>query len=236
MQTIDPFVRTASEYTRKLLTDYDLSEVLEELAERATELLGLTGGGVSLGREDRLEVITAIPAEVAPLEERQEIDQAGPCVHAFTTNTVVTIPDLDLETRWPAYQRVAAQVGVRSVAAVPLTLSQEAVGSFNLYRDRTGPWSEHDLAAVTVLANMATAFLLNASALAKQTQLAEQLQRALDTRVLVEQAKGILAEANTITVEAAFRLIRRYARDRNLKIHDVAHGIVNMGVRPAWPT
>ncbi|TGO03946.1 GAF and ANTAR domain-containing protein [Serinibacter arcticus] len=232
MQAIDPFVRTTSEFSKKLLTDYDIDEVMEELAERATALLGLMGSGVGLEREGRLEVITAVPPSVGPLEERQEADQDGPCVLALTTNTIVTVPDLATEERWPAYRQVAAQLHVRSVAAVPLTLTEKAIGSFNLYRDHTGPWSQGDLAAVTALANMATAFLVNASALAQQTQLTQQLQQALETRVLLEQAKGILAEANTITVTEAFSLIRRYARNRNIKIHDVANAVVHMGVRP----
>lgn len=224
---------TAAEFSSKLLTDYDVTEVLEELAERAVGLLGLMGGGVSLGRDGRLEAVTAVPVGVAPLEHRQEAHQDGPCVLSFTTATVVAIPDLEDEERWPDYRSVAAEIGIRAVAAVPLILpGRAAVGSFDLYRDEPGPWTEGDLAAVTVLANMATAFLINASSLAKQTHLAEQLQRALEARVLVEQAKGILAEANSVTVDQAFGLIRRYARHRNLKMHDVAHAVVHMGVRP----
>ncbi|PWD51567.1 transcriptional regulator [Serinibacter arcticus] len=232
MQTTDLFVRTVTAFSRRLLTDYDVSEVLEELAERATELLDLAGSGVSLARDGRLEAVTAVPVELVLLEEQQTTDQAGPSIASYATGDVVTIPDLEQEERWPGYRRVAASIGIRSVAAVPLVLTEEAIGSFTLYSKRAGSWSEEDLTAVTVLASMATAFLINASALAKQVQLAEQLQHALDTRVLIEQAKGILAGARSISVDQAYGVIRRYSRDRNLKIRDVAHAIIHMGVRP----
>lgn len=232
MQPIDPFVYTVAEFSKKLLTDYDSHEVLEELAEHLTNLLGLMGSGFSLGQDGKLIAITAVPPHLAPLERRQEIDQRGPCVHAFTTGAIVAVPDLSQETRWPEYSNLAAELGVRAVVGMPMTLEGQTVGSFNLFRATPGPWGENDLAAASVLLQLAAAFLINTSTLSKQTQMAEQLQRALDTRILLEQAKGVLAEAHSINVDQAFIQIRHYARDRNLKIRDVAHGVVHMGVRP----
>ncbi|WP_284248926.1 GAF and ANTAR domain-containing protein [Litorihabitans aurantiacus] len=228
---LEHFVRTTSDFSARLLTDYDVNEVLEELAERQTELLDLLGSGVSLARGDRLEAVTAVPHLIVPLEKQQELDQSGPCLEAFRTGRIESIDDLASEDRWPTYLRIARDQGIRAVAAVPMRLNDQPIGALNLYCGRPRAWSEQDLSAALALANMATAFIINASSLAKQTLLAEQLQQALDTRVLLEQAKGVLAEAHAISVEEAFRSIRRFARARRVSLHEVANAVVHMGVR-----
>ncbi|TGO05745.1 GAF and ANTAR domain-containing protein [Serinibacter arcticus] len=232
MKSYEQFVRTTSDFSARLLTDYDVLEVLEELAERLADLLGLVGSGVSLARGDRLEAITAIPELIQPLEKQQELDQAGPCIEAHRTGRVEAIDDLDREIRWPTYLRIAHAQGIRAVAAIPMRLTDQGIGALNLYCATPREWSEEDLGAAQVLSNMATAFLINASTLAKQTLLSEQLQNALDTRVLLEQAKGIVAESNGTSVDVAFSVIRKFARTRRIPLQEVANAVVHMGVRP----
>jgi GAF domain-containing protein len=229
----EQFVRTTADFSARLLTDYDVLEVLEELAERQADLLGLLGSGVSLARGERLEAVTAVPELIQPLEKQQEIDQAGPCLEAFRTGRVEAIDDLDREDRWPEYLRIAHAQGIRAVAAIPMRLNDQSIGALNLYCGHARAWTEEDLGAAQVLSNMATAFLINASTLAKQTMLSEQLQHALDTRVLLEQAKGIVAEANSTSVDVAFTTIRKFARARRISLQEVASAVVHMGVRPS---
>ena len=227
------FVRTLSEFTAKLLTHYEVDEVLGDLAERLTGLFALAGSGVTVGVEGRLRVAVTVPPHLTPLEKYQEERQDGPCVEAYRTGEVVAVPDLaEVGPRWPGYGAVAAEVGMRSVVGVPMKLGEQSVGALNMYQADPRQWQDDELAAARVLANMATAYLINASSFNKQAQLSEQLQRALDTRVVIEQAKGVLAEANGTDVDAAFERLRRHARNHNVKVHDVAAAVVGLGLRP----
>ena len=229
----DLFVRTISEFTGKLLNHYEVTDVLGDLAERLTRLFALAGSGVTVGLDGRLQVAVTVPPELAPLEKYQEDNQDGPCVEAYRTGEVVAIGDLaTAEPRWVGYQAVAAEVGMRSVVGVPMKLGEMTFGALNMYQAAPRQWDQDELAAAEVLANMATAYLVNASSYNKQSQLSEQLQQALDSRVVIEQAKGVLAEAYGTDVDAAFELIRRHARNHNVKVRDVATAVVRLGLRP----
>src|SRR5690606_27377727 len=152
---------------------------------------------------------------VETLEGVQEKHQLGPCATAFTTGRIVTVPDLRTETeRWPDYGRAAETLGIKAAAAIPMRLGDQTIGALNLYDTKVRPWDEDDVTAAVVMADMATAYLINASTHQQQVQLAEQLQEALDARVVVEQAKGMLAGQMEITPDAAFEHLRRYARGR----------------------
>jgi len=227
------FVRVLSDFTRRLLTPYDVNAALAELADRVTEVLGLLGSGVSQARDGRLEFDTAYGAEVAAIERVQLEVQAGPCVTAFRTGEVVAVTDVGDESgRWPEYCRAAAAAGVTSVASIPLQLGDRPVGALNLYAQGRRDWSSDDVAAATVLADMATACLINASHHRQQVELTRQLQHALDSRLVIEQAKGILAGRRNITPEKAFTIIRGHARSHNATVSTVAEGVVRLGLDP----
>ena len=226
------FVETTTGFTENLLSHYDLDEVLLDLAGRLIRLFSLAGSGVTLGRDGVLHAVMAVPSHLAPLEVYQEQEQEGPCADAFRSGRTVAVTDLRLEERWPGYRRVAKELGMRSVVGVPMRLADQSVGALNMYHAETREWSDEDLDAARVLANMATGYLMNASSLAKQTQLAHQLQQALDSRVVIEQAKGVLAEARGISVEAAFDRLRSHARSHNSRVQHVATAVVSMGLRP----
>lgn len=227
------YVKTLAEFTRLLLTPYDVHTALGELADRVTEVLGLAGSGVSLAHDGRLEFDTAYGPAVAEVERTQERAQVGPCVTAFKTGRVVAVADLSKEShRWPDYCEAAARVGISAVASLPMQLSEQqpAVGALNLYAEGPRDWSEDDLAAAAVMADMATSYLINAGHLDKQVKLAEQLQHALDTRVVIEQAKGVLVARHQFTPDRAFERIRRYARSNNLTVVSVADDVVRLGL------
>ncbi|WP_277049804.1 GAF and ANTAR domain-containing protein [Ruania albidiflava] len=226
-------VETAAEFTGRLLSSYAVDEVLGDLAARLTRLLEVTGCGVSLGRGDAIMAVTAVPPAVMELEKYQETHNEGPCRSAYESGVLVAVGDLSHEVRWPGYRQVAAEVGIHAVAALPLRLQSAAktVGALNLYHEEARPWTVEDLDAAQMLANMATAYLINASDHHKQVELSEQLQHALDNRVIIEQAKGMLAESNQISPEAAFEMLRQHARSNNLKLSDVAAAIVHTRLR-----
>lgn len=226
------FLHTVSDFARLLLTPYDVDATLQELAEQATAVLGLAGSGVSLVVDDQLVFATAVPGGFAALEQTQQASQEGPCVQACRTGQVVAVADLSGESnRWDAYRAVASDLGVGAVAGIPMSLSGQVVGALNLYASGKRDWSAEDLAAVQVLADMATGFLINASQLRQQEQLSEQLQHALDSRVVIEQAKGIVATTHKESVDRAFDRIRKHARGSNTTLRSVAEAIVQHTVR-----
>ena len=225
------YLRTLSEFTRVLLTPYDVHVVLDQLATRVTEVLGLLGSGVSLAEGDRLAFDAGVGGPVTVLERLQEATQIGPCVTAFRSGQVVTVSDLGGENeRWPAYCRTARALGVQAVASIPMRLGDQAVGAMDLYAAESRTWDEDDMSAAVVMADMATAYLINASQHRQQVELAEQPQHALDARVVIEQAKGMIAGKAGITPDAAFDQLRRHARGRGATVRAVAEAVVNLGL------
>jgi GAF domain-containing protein len=226
------FLETLSGFAKTLLLPDEVDAVLEGLTEHVTDLLGLAGSGVNLMHGGQLQVANAVNPAAAELELAQHDHQRGPCLDAVRTGEIVAIVDLrQHRERWPEYVAIADQHGVHSVAGIPLILANETIGALNLYAGRLRDWSEEDLLAARVLADMATGYLVNASKLDQQRQLNAQLQRALEQRLVIEQAKGITANAHDATVAAAFALIRRHARNHNTSIQTVAEAIVNAGLR-----
>lgn len=227
------YLQTLSEFTRTLITPYDVDTVFGELTSRVNELLDLSGSGVALARDDRLEPGSAGSGALAALELVQAETQSGPSVSAFSEGRIEAIEDLrGCAERWPEYCAVADRAGVRAVVGIPLHLEQWNVGALNLYSTSVRTWTQRDLAAATVMANMATAYLVNASVFDKQKRLAEQLQHALDSRIVIEQAKGVLANEHGISVNEAFEHLRKHARAHGATVQAVAEAVVNVGLRP----
>jgi len=225
------YLTTLSNFTKVLLTPYDVHAALVELADRVTQMLDLRGSGVSLAHQDRLEFDSGNKPDIVALEKVQQDTQCGPCVEAFRTGSPVVVVDLTAEAgRWPQYCEVAEQLGISAVASIPMQLVGQAVGALNLYARGVRVWEPQDVAAAIVMADMATAYLINASHHHQQVQLAEQLQQALDTRLMIEQAKGMLAARHRITPDQAFERLRHHARDRRAKVHAVAHAVVELGL------
>lgn len=223
-------------FTRTLTRPYAIGDVLHDLAERVSAVLALTGAGVTLVQNDHVQFVTAQLETIEELERTQEARQAGPCVEAVRTGQPVAITDLtadsDTSARWPEYADKAHTVGIRAVAGIPMVTDDGVIGAVNLYDAAPRQWSPEDLEVAQVLADMATGYLVHASALDQQRRTAEQLRQALDTRIVIEQAKGIIANAEGISVDAAFQRLRKHARDHNARIHDVAYAVVNLGLRP----
>jgi GAF domain-containing protein len=227
------FMQAVSEFARHLLTPHDTERALTDLAGKVTEVLALAGSGVSLGRDGDLIFATAVPEQLAALEQVQQDHQTGPCIAAYREKRIVAIDDLrEHVDRWPRYCAVAESIGVTSVASLPMQLHGIRVGSLNLYAEGLQPWAAGDLSVAAVMADMATGYLINASIVQEQAALNTQLQNALDSRIVIEQAKGILANSHRVSVDAAFQRLREYARSHNMTVRSVAESIVRRDLAP----
>jgi len=226
------FLRTLSRFAVVLPAHYDLEAALSELTESVTAVLGLCGSGVTMAEEGRLRFVTAVTQASGDLERIQEEQQAGPYRDAYETGEVVRVSDVRQESaRWPEFSATAARVGVAGVAGIPMRLADQIIGALNLYSPQPREWSDEDIAVAGVLADVATSYVVNASKLRQQEQLTEQLQEALESRVVIEQAKGITAHKHAVTIEQAYQLMRRHARSNNASLRLVAEAIVTVGLQ-----
>src|SRR5665648_98952 len=226
------FLRTLSRFAVVLPAHYDLEAALSELTESVTAVLGLCGSGVTMADEGRLRFVSAVSQASGDLERIQEEQQAGPCRDAYDTGEAVRVDDVRAESaRWPEFAETAARVGVAGVAGIPMRLADQIIGALNLYSPQPREWSDEDIAVAAGLADVATSYVVNASKLRQQEQLSEQLQQALESRVVIEQAKGITAQQHAVSVDQADQRMRRHARNNNASLRLVAEAIVAVGLQ-----
>ncbi|MEP7034787.1 MAG: GAF and ANTAR domain-containing protein [Dermatophilaceae bacterium] len=226
------FLHTLSRFAVVLPARYDLEATLTELTESVTTVLGLSGSGVTMAEDGRLRFVTAVSQASSELERNQEKWQAGPCRDAFDTGEVVRVSDVRAESaRWPDFSEAASRLGVAGVAGIPMRLADEIIGALNLYSPEPREWSDADIAVASVLADVATSYVVNASKLRQQEQLSEQLQEALESRVVIEQAKGITAQQRAVSIDQAYQRMRRHARTNNASLRVVAEAIVAVGLQ-----
>jgi GAF domain-containing protein len=214
------------EFTHTLVRHYDVGEVLYQLSDHVTDVLGVTGSGVSL-LDDADVFVTATKEQVEQVERLQQHFQEGPCGDAATTGTVAIVADLDRSAdRWPKYAPSAVERGMRGVMGIPMGFDGTAIGALNVYSSEPRNWTGDEISAARLLADMATAYVVMIDRLRSAEQLAGQLRQALDSRVVIEQAKGVLARSHDIDVSEAFERLRRYARGNNRRLHDAAAEVV----------
>ncbi|HSP36635.1 MAG TPA: GAF and ANTAR domain-containing protein [Frankiaceae bacterium] len=221
-----------SDFATALPVSYDVESVLVELMQSVTALLELTGSGVTLVDGQRMHCVMALNDVSGQLERVQEEHQAGPCVESVRTGTPVFVRDVAENVGvWPEYAAAAQRLGMVAVAGIPMRLGDSTIGALNLYGSQPRDWSDEDMHVASVLASMATGYIVNASKLQQQEQLTVQLQTALDSRVVIEQAKGMTARDRGVSVDDAFEHIRGHARQHNAPLRRVAEAIVTMGLR-----
>lgn len=219
-----------------LVEDYDIVDLLDRLAEACVRLLGVTAAGLLLNdHQGRLAVVASSSEETRLLEIFQLQNDQGPCLDCVRTGAAVISGDLDADrARWPLFASFAIEAGFRSVAALPLRLREQTIGGLNLFDGRAVPVSPEDRRLAQALADVATIGILQQRSAHRSTMMAEHLQRALNSRVVIEQAKGVLAERDAISTEEAFNAMRLYARDQNIKLTDLAVAIVHHDFRAAF--
>ena len=211
-----------------LVTDYDVIDLLHRLCTDSVTLLQVDAAGLLLSdQRGTLRVVSSSTEQAHLVELFQLQADEGPCLDCFRTSQQVISPDFGHEARWPRFVPHARQAGFRSVHALPLRLRSETIGALNLFASTSGVLSPHALRVGQALADVATIGILQERALRRQEVLAEQLQAALNSRVIIEQAKGMLAERGQIDLPHAFTLLRTHARARQQRLSDLARDVVN---------
>ncbi|MEO6944096.1 MAG: GAF and ANTAR domain-containing protein [Lacisediminihabitans sp.] len=212
-----------------LIADYDVVDLLDTLLVECTQILDTEAGGLMLvDAVGHLQVIASTSERADFVELMQLNAGAGPCIECFTTGKSVSIADIDeFGTQWPEFRTAALQKGFHSVHATPMRLRGEILGTMNLFSTRVGELNPRDAAVAQALADVATIGILQERSIRETGIVAEQLQRALDSRVLIEQAKGVLSQIASIDMDESFAMLRNYARTRNLSLRAVAEGVAN---------
>jgi GAF domain-containing protein len=212
-----------------LAEDFDLSDVLDQLAHACVDLLGATAAGILLVNSgEGLQVLASSDESSRLLEVFQLQGQSGPCLDAYATGTSVAVPDLEDSARhWPEFTSRAAALGFRSVHAFPMKLRSEVIGAVNLFHAESHVLAPEDGRVAQALADIATISVIQMRLLREREDVAEQLQLALNSRIVIEQAKGMLAELGKVDMGRAFESLRRHARDNNLRLTTVAEQVVS---------
>ncbi len=223
---------TFRRFARALLGEYEITQVLYELTDRAAAILEAGGAGVSLGDDDGdLVFVAATDERMVRAEETQIRFQDGPCQAAYRTGDQQVVDDLTTETRWPKYRLTALDQGCLAVLGVPMIVNSHRVGALNVYSLQPHAWTGEEREVAQLLADMACGYIISVRHLRAANRLAEQLQHALDSRVVIEQAKGVIAARADIDMASAFDRLRRYARVRGLKLREVAREVVEGGLQ-----
>lgn len=229
MVSHDPQVSsTLIELADTLVAGYDVHDFLDLLLERSAAVLGAGGGGVMLSDDaGQLQLLASTDQSSRKVEAFELECQEGPCIDSYAGIRQVVEEDLAATSRWPEFAAVALGQGYRSAFAFPLRLRTDVIGALNLYRCAPGPVEGPYLAAAQAFADMATIGILHERAVRDARALATQLQSALNSRIMIEQAKGVLAERAGLEMEEAFQVLRWYARSRNLMLRNVAAALVS---------
>jgi len=226
--------RTFVDLVDTLVDDFDVVDLLTLVADRSVEVLDIAASGLMLVAPEGDLRVVAFSSEAVRVVELFELQaEEGPCLDAFRSGAAIVNQDLTAaHTRWPNFVPVAVAAGFRSVHPIPMRLRGAVIGALNLFRAEVGDLGEFDLLAAQALADVATIAILHHRAASEAQLVNEQLSLALNSRIVIEQAKGVLAERTGLDMEHAFTQLRKYARDHNLRLVDVAHGVVEGTVKP----
>lgn len=211
-----------------LVAGYDVVDLLDTLVNASAEVLDAAAAGLILASDGgELSVIASTSERSRLVEVMQLAHGQGPCVECFSTGRVVTVPDVDALDKWPDFRTAALEQGLHSVHAVPLRLRGTVIGALNLFRSTKGTLAAEDILVAQALADVATIGILQERTLRESDVARQQLQHALDSRVLIEQAKGVIAHRRGVDMDIAFRTLRDYSRNNGLLLRTVAEQVVN---------
>ena len=205
-----------------------VEEALDRVVATADTLFAVDGTALMLvDRDQALRNLAVSDARAALLEELQAEHGEGPCVDAFEDKEPVAADDLTSEDRWPAFAPAAASGGLLAVLASPIPYSDQAVGVVAVFAGDVHPWTEPEREAIVAFTELAALLILNAMEATERGKLAGELQVALDSRVVIEQAKGVLVGRHGLTTRQAFDRLRRQARDQRRPLSEVAREVVS---------
>lgn len=228
MHLVEAFVKLGD----TLIDDYNIVDLLQCLVETCTRLPAVDTAGVLLAEKfSQQHVMAYTTEEVLHLELFQVQEQEGPWLDCLHTGQIVSASDLaEAADRWPRFAPRAMQDGVRAVHALPMRLRAEIVGALNLFTSQPGSLAPQDLQIARALADAATIGILHERTLRSCENVARQLQTAFNVRIVIEQAKGLLAERTGLGFSEVFNLLRAHARRKRMRLSDVARGVVQGSV------
>jgi GAF domain-containing protein len=232
MEPPDGFLEALLGFAQSLAAGYDTLDLLSDLLLRVSDVVGAEGAGVCLIQSGKLRFVTANHDSVATVERVQERNEQGPGLDVVRTGNPVLVARMrEHADRWPAYARGARAAAVAAVASIPMSAST-CVGALDLYHFSEHDWTPDEVSTASIFGDIAGAHLLCAAELERTQRTVEQLEHALDSRVLIEQAKGILAGERDISLDQAFQVMRKHANDHNATLRAVADAVTNLGLRP----
>jgi GAF domain-containing protein len=218
------FVRLAD----TLVADFDVVDLLHWLVEECTRILDTQAGGLMLvDPAGQLQLVASTSEKAELVEVFQLAAGEGPCLDCYRNGAAVTVGDIDAASqRWPEFAAMALKQGFRSVHSTPLRLRGEIIGTMNLFSVHLGELRTEDISVAQALADVATIGILQERNVRSANLVAEQLQHALDSRILIEQAKGVLASSAGMTMDEAFSAMRTYARNGSVTLRKVADDVI----------
>lgn len=220
-----------------LVDDYDVVELLQTLVDACRDILEVTAAGILLSDETtgQLELVASTSEANRLVEIMQLAAQEGPCIECYRTGEPVTVASLAAAPKWEGFRAEALANGFSSIHAVPLRLRESTIGTLNIMNAAEGALEEVAQVAVRAFADVATIGILHERSLRESELLAEQLKVALSSRVVIEQAKGVVSFTADVAIPDAFELIRGYARRNRLPLSLVASRIVSRELRLESP-
>ncbi|MBC7595312.1 MAG: GAF and ANTAR domain-containing protein [Kineosporiaceae bacterium] len=217
-----------------LTDEFDVVDLFQSLVEECVEILDTQAAGLMLlDAGGELQLVASSSEEASLIEVMQLNAGAGPCVECFTTGKPVTVGDIEATgDRWLAFRQEAMRQGFKSVHATPMRLRGQILGALNMFSIHTGELGAPDIAVAQALADIATIGILQERSIRESSLVAAQLQHALNSRILIEQAKGVVSESGGMTMDEAFATMRKYSRDNNLSLTKVATAVIERRLDP----
>jgi GAF domain-containing protein len=212
--------------------EMSVEDAIQEIVQTTHSMFAVDGAGLMLADESQhLRSVAASDDRFAHLEDLQVRHQEGPCIEAFDTKELVGATDLEQDHRWPLFCEGALKREVRAVLASPLPYNQDAVGVVAVLSERSRPWSPANELALLAFTDLAALLIASIIQGERQTELAGQLQGALSSRMVIEQAKGILMGTRGISARAAYEQLRARARSERRKLAEICAEVVQDAVR-----
>ena len=226
--------RTLVKLADTLVEGFDIVDLFTFLADRCVEILDVAAAGLMLPQTNgELGIVASSSEAMHVLEAFEAQSNEGPCPDSYRSGQPIV--NLDLATahdRWPRFSPRALAAGFRSVHAMPMHLRNDTIGALNLFRTHEGRMDESDVNAAQSLADVASIAILQYRADIDLRALNEQLTYALNSRIVIEQAKGIVGERSGIDMAQAFSLLRNYARNNGRRLLDIAREVIDGTLRP----
>jgi GAF domain-containing protein len=209
-----------------LTTDYDMVDLLHTLVQRCAAILHMEAGGLMLvDGAGELQLMTSTSEAAGLVEVMQLNAAAGPCIDCFRSGSAISVNDISVSTSWPAFRTAALKQGFHSALATPMKLRGKIIGTMNLFGAASAGVSTRDAAVAQALADVATIGILQERVIQEGHLMEQQLHRALDSRIVIEQAKGVISNGLSLSMDDAFLLLRKYARDHNLTIRTASEHV-----------